>query len=332
MSLERRDTKKAAMSSGGAADRISALPDELLHHVLSFLPAHEVVWTCLLGRRWRNLWRSAPALRVTGVKGCYNSGWFVNFVHTLLLLRDSRAQLDSFEIDLDERDFDFEEFLPENDDHVNTWFRHAVMCGPRVLLALRTTHGVFTDSDDYCTLQLLNVPLASHHLTRLELKQMYVYGRTLDFSGCPALVSLRLDGCDIDGNISSPFLKHLSIVSSYFQTDPFRARICLPGLVSLELIGVLRRAPVLESSMPLLVSAIVRLHSGCHDSCSKNDFGNCGNRQCYGCHNSQGAADDRRGESVLLKGLSEVAELELSADSKLVCLLQLLSFPKPDPG
>ncbi|KAK1685355.1 hypothetical protein QYE76_046203 [Lolium multiflorum] len=212
------------MTSGGAADRISALPDELLHHVLSFLPAHEVVWTCLLGRRWRNLWRSAPA-RVTGVKGCYNSEWFVNFVHTLLLLRDPRAQLDSFEIDLDERDFDFEAFLPENDDHVNTWFRHAVMCGPRVLLALRTTHGVFTDSDDYCTLQLLNVPLASHHLTRLELKQI------------------------------------------------------------------------------------------------KNDFGDCGNRQCYGCHNSQGGADDRRGESVLLKGLSEVAELELSADSKLYSLL-----------
>ncbi|KAK1685358.1 hypothetical protein QYE76_046206 [Lolium multiflorum] len=166
--------------ASGRGDHISALPDELLHRVLSFLPAHEVVWTCLLGRRWRNLWRSAPALRVTGVKGCYNSEWFVNFVHTLLLLRDSRVHLDSFEIDLDERDFDFEAFLPENDDHVNTWFRHAVMCGPRVLLALRTTHGVFTDSDDYCTLQLLNVPLASHHLTRLELKQMYNRGELME--------------------------------------------------------------------------------------------------------------------------------------------------------
>ncbi|CAM0902716.1 unnamed protein product [Alopecurus aequalis] len=322
MSMERRETKKASMASR-AADRISALPNDLLHHVLSFLAAHKAVSTSLLGRRWRHLWKSAPALRVTGVKGCHHPARFVNFVHNLLLLRDPRAHLDSFQLDLDDRDFDFEAFLPANDAHLNTWFRHAVMCGPRLLLALRTTNGVYEYPDDCETFRLLNAPLASRHLTRLELKTAFLCSSTLDFSGCPALAHLSMENCDIRGNISSPFLKHLSIVDSFFQTDPFRAHISLPRLVSLELTGLLRRAPVLES-MPLLLSAIVRLERGCHDSCTENDLGDCGKScsydGCYGCHDSQGGADDRRGESVLLQGLSEVTELELSAHSKVYIL------------
>ncbi|KAK1685360.1 hypothetical protein QYE76_046208 [Lolium multiflorum] len=312
------------MDSGGP-DLISALPDELIHHVLSFLRAHEVVRTCALARRWRELWRSAPALRVTGAKGCKNSGWFINFVRHLLQRRDASAHLDSFELDLDERDFDFNKpFLPANEWHVNGWFQLAVACGPRVLLALRTTSAIYENPDDYKTLELLNLPLISRHITRLELQMVSVRGRTLNFSGCPALVDLRMEECDIMGNIFSPSLKRLSIISGYFRTDPFRARICLPSLVSLELIGAMRRAPVLCESMPLLVSAIVRLDSTCVDSCPKNDYGDCHNRQCYACYGA--GAYDRRGQSVLLNGLSEAAELELSVDSQVFVINRDLKF------
>jgi hypothetical protein len=48
--------------SGGGID---ILPDEVLQHVVSFLPAREAVQTCMLARRWRHLWRSMPALRIT---------------------------------------------------------------------------------------------------------------------------------------------------------------------------------------------------------------------------------------------------------------------------
>jgi hypothetical protein len=44
------------------SDRIGALPDALLHHVLSLLPAEEAVRTSVLARRWRYLWKFAAGL------------------------------------------------------------------------------------------------------------------------------------------------------------------------------------------------------------------------------------------------------------------------------
>ncbi|KAM0919851.1 hypothetical protein ACQ4PT_007995 [Festuca glaucescens] len=71
------------MASG--VDRISALPDDVLHHVLGFLPAQEVVRTCVLARRWRGVWRSVPALRFTGAEGWDSADRFAQFVDQLLL-------------------------------------------------------------------------------------------------------------------------------------------------------------------------------------------------------------------------------------------------------
>uniref|UniRef100_A0A0E0MDL0 F-box domain-containing protein n=1 Tax=Oryza punctata TaxID=4537 RepID=A0A0E0MDL0_ORYPU len=48
------------------ADRLGALPDEALQHVLlSFLPLLEAVRTGTLARRYRHLWKYMPVLRIT---------------------------------------------------------------------------------------------------------------------------------------------------------------------------------------------------------------------------------------------------------------------------
>ncbi|KAJ1276245.1 hypothetical protein BS78_05G199900 [Paspalum vaginatum] len=66
------DTRKRARASGGGngtfagggPDRLSALPDCLLHAVMSFLKAREAVQTCVLSKRWRHLWRSMSCLDI----------------------------------------------------------------------------------------------------------------------------------------------------------------------------------------------------------------------------------------------------------------------------
>ena len=45
---------------------IDDLPDGVLQHILGFLPAWDAVQTCVLARRWRDLWMFATGLRVIG--------------------------------------------------------------------------------------------------------------------------------------------------------------------------------------------------------------------------------------------------------------------------
>ncbi|KAL6654340.1 hypothetical protein ACP70R_007805 [Stipagrostis hirtigluma subsp. patula] len=40
------------------SDSLSDLPDDLLRHVLRFLPSREAASTAVLSRRWRSLWPS----------------------------------------------------------------------------------------------------------------------------------------------------------------------------------------------------------------------------------------------------------------------------------
>ncbi|KAL6616746.1 hypothetical protein ACP70R_039016 [Stipagrostis hirtigluma subsp. patula] len=50
----------AASPGGDGVDRISSLPDQLLRHVVSRLPARDGARTAVLATRWRGLWRSVP--------------------------------------------------------------------------------------------------------------------------------------------------------------------------------------------------------------------------------------------------------------------------------
>ncbi|XP_025825317.1 MEIOTIC F-BOX protein MOF-like [Panicum hallii] len=78
----------------GDRDRLSALPDSLLREVMSHMKARQVVQTCVLVRRWRDLWRSMTCLdadqdEFATAGACIYSdheGWerFEDFMDTLL--------------------------------------------------------------------------------------------------------------------------------------------------------------------------------------------------------------------------------------------------------
>ncbi|SPT19939.1 unnamed protein product [Triticum aestivum] len=305
------------MASG--EDRISALPEDILHHVLRLLPAHEVVRTCLLARRWRGVWRSVPTLRFTGAKGWGSADMFAQFVDHLLHLR-----CEGDGPPLDSCDFDFDSdgimLLPAKEWHASNWLWKAL---PRVR-ALRLRLRIVDEQE---ALPLSYMHLFSQHLTRLELVGVSFNNSVADFSGCPALVELSMDTCDVFmKQLLSPSLKHLRIARCYIS-DRYRILISLPNLVSLELIECHRGRVPLLGSLPRLARAVVVLNEHCADQCSQDQLDSCGAERrdiCYGCYYYYGdpahGPHYDRNDCIFLKGLSEATDLELSADSVVTVL------------
>ncbi|WVZ72160.1 hypothetical protein U9M48_020665 [Paspalum notatum var. saurae] len=232
------------MASG--ADRISNLPEGVLHHILALLPAQDAVRTCVLAQSWRDHWRSVPAVRFAGP-----TDWaggvdvLIPFVDGLLRARRRVAPLDSceFDLDLDESD------VPKIERRGNSWIRRAMRLGVWELFfrfSVTTRRFAFT---------LEERRLASQHLTRLELMGVQGNNAVLDFSGCPALEHLKMEECDVSSTeIQSPSLKYLTIQYCLFYTN-YRTRMWFPSLVSFDLIANVGRVPMLES-MPSLETAV----------------------------------------------------------------------------
>ncbi|KAF7027954.1 hypothetical protein CFC21_039938 [Triticum aestivum] len=213
------------MSSRG--DMFDPLPDDVLCHVLSFLPSREAVQTCRLARRWRHLWRSAPAIRVRGERKKKKK--FLRFVDNLLFCRDVRSAppLLSFEIDADvdvriacsyckqhDCDCDFDDYADRSkvNPRVDEWVTHALrQCRARSLRAcFHETRWKPRRAR----------PFASPHLTRIHLDAVYLKDRQLNFSCCPSLLRLDLVLCSLYGDaLASPSLERLAIVDCHTDID-----------------------------------------------------------------------------------------------------------------
>ncbi|CAL4994580.1 unnamed protein product [Urochloa decumbens] len=287
-----------------AADRLSALPDGVLHHVLGFLQADEAVRTSVLSPRWRDLWRSMPVLRVTRRRVLVQS--LRRFLDHLLLLRDSASRLDAFLLDCVRH-------LDDDVVDVNLWLRHALLCHARALVVSVVCSNLL----DRVPLR----PLVSEHLTVLDLHGPSLQGKCLDFSRCPELKDLKLSNCNIDGEVLySMSLERLCIDQCSFSSDR-RTRISAPGLVWLKLTSNGGRTPVLED-MPLLVTAEVFIDGKSADTCHNDDPGYCGNGSCVNCY----GIDDGSAGCVLLQGLAAATELKLMSVPEAFILKRDLRF------
>uniref|UniRef100_A0ACD5Z9T3 Uncharacterized protein n=1 Tax=Avena sativa TaxID=4498 RepID=A0ACD5Z9T3_AVESA len=294
----RKRRKSAAPVS--VADRIGDLPDSILHHMLSFLPAQAAVQTCVLAQRWRHLWRSTMGLRIVSLddEEPFEFQRLRKFVDHLLVLRE-RTDLDTVEIELGE---------PLDDDsqpYVNLWVRFAVMCKVRVL-----------NLESYdSSLCLDDLPLVSRHLRTLDLVGVTLQETFLDFSSCPALQDLNMDSCSIRaGNISSRSLKNLSINGCWSILDS-RIRVSTPGLVSLEIVDFLCRTPFLEN-MLLLETAYVGLGEDCEDVCLSYDSGVFCGANTNACENCVPIEEDCSSDCVVLGGISSAKHLKLLSESR----------------
>jgi hypothetical protein len=340
----RKKTKVDAVEGDAAAaaaanDRLSALPDDLLHKVTSFLRSWEVARTCVLSRRWRNLWASAPCIDLrVWCKARHGRlpRQLARFANHLLLLRDVSAPLDTLRLlssptrytpDYSYRPKDYyydnEEDYSSSD--VEMWIRAAVNTGARsIQLTQHPKDKAFADLD--------SVPIISCHLKHLHLSGATLHDKTLRqlSSQCPSLQVLELSKCCLDGpQISSASLTSLAIVECRIMAD---LSVTAPNLVSLRCVSPYHRAPSFENMGSLARGTIVLNDSFLHDKFEykykdiKPDVSECDDSDSN--HDNCDSDDDNDlsysegfyGANVLgglnvICSLSNAASLELIADA-----------------
>ncbi|KAI8009589.1 F-box/FBD/LRR-repeat protein [Camellia lanceoleosa] len=84
--------QSSKLSDSKQKDRISNLPDEILSHILCFMPTKYAARTSLLSTRWKSIWTSVHIIDLDSLgerRHNEQSSGFMGFVDRLLLLRNS---------------------------------------------------------------------------------------------------------------------------------------------------------------------------------------------------------------------------------------------------
>ncbi|XP_057436217.1 F-box/FBD/LRR-repeat protein At5g56420-like [Lotus japonicus] len=182
-------------------DRISALPDEMLIHILSFLPTKSAFATTVLSKRWTPLFHSLTAVYFDdeGVEDEKTCGRFIRFVDTIL--RVQQQPIKTFHLMLTR--FELCKDLRFN---VNRWVKAANQRGVENIelstsrCAARLFFSFFT-SQTLVVLKLNRFYMGSHDFESIDLPSLKIlqlidteFLQKEDFkkllSGCPILVDL----------------------------------------------------------------------------------------------------------------------------------------------
>lgn len=232
------------LRSNEKEDRISSLPNELIHHILSFLDAQLAVQTSVLSRRWKFIWTTLPFLNFDEMNRNLPDKVFPKFIRKVI----SRRKLDS---NIYKMKLRVKTGFPADD--LNNHVKYAI------------SHGVQDLNVDTCNCELsifksnslkqlelaMNFESAmDFHLGSMLLKDcwdlpaltsLYLVHANKDicshripescFSCLPALKFLHIESFSLPTSFCSPALATLYLRSCKFPETLWD----LPSLISLEL-------------------------------------------------------------------------------------------------
>ncbi|XP_073005383.1 F-box protein At4g09920-like [Typha latifolia] len=243
---------------GRAQDRISSLPDDILHSILSMVPLKSAIRTSALSRRWRSLYEHciifATVLDFGEEFSCSQSPeQFATTVNRYLPLHGD-GKLEKFRILFSP----FDLFMPD----IESWISFAVSKGVKVLdldLSQGITHnGIYID--ERWPFKLPNCLFQCNSLTHLYLSRCEFTG-PIDLRCFQGLRELSLSYIEFTDEmlqiilLNSPFLESLILRNCALLVD---IKISGPDirLRSLTLVGCLPSTE-LEISAPNLQSLIL---------------------------------------------------------------------------
>ncbi|XP_061371736.1 F-box protein At1g60400-like isoform X2 [Gastrolobium bilobum] len=241
--IEEPNVKRAKQSENNE-DRLSDLPDCVLIHLMSFVPTKDAVRTCVLSRRWKNLWKRLPTLILHsshfGLKALFNK-----FVPKVLSFRDDSVPVHHFDFYANWRVPPqlVKSFLSYVLSHNVQRLKLAVNCNiylPPGLFFCQTLTSldlsVFNRFNSFPT--SLNLPA----LTSLRLYN-FVFGDSEllePFSSCTKLMTLVIHNCDVMDTqtlcISNATLVNLTVHDSTHQA--YSLVLSTPNLCSFVFSGV----------------------------------------------------------------------------------------------
>ncbi|XP_057757545.1 F-box/FBD/LRR-repeat protein At1g16930-like [Arachis stenosperma] len=227
-------------------DRISALPDPILVHILSFLESKMVAATSILSSRWRDLWHSVPTVDLDDALFPDEEELFVRFAYAVILSRDVTQPILNFRLK--------SEYSLSAQCDVELWLNTAIQrqvgrieLSPPIYSDIKLPIGILTCST-LVVLKLANLTVDRISTVQLPaLQTLYMDGVEfakreyvdMILSGCPNIEDLQIESLDLYLNFRPLDITFGNLIHVQFSVYDCRWWLLLRLLNSCPLLQIL---------------------------------------------------------------------------------------------
>ena len=256
----------------GGVDSISSLPDEMLHHIFSFVPTKVAITTSVLSKRWRHVWYKTPYLSFPHHKSSLES------IHETLASYTA-PKIMRFHLYVDRETSE----ASERSHHVDSLIKFAISPNVEKLSLVLNAYYVFPDFF-FSNSSLKQLILDSWNYIRpkctvswTSLQNLSLRNCSLDesfikvLSGSPMLECLTLQSCSLSclDLSESPRLRRLDL--EFFNSSPRKCHIVAPHIHYLRMIDFTQKYSLVDVSSSLIEANIDTIYFLPRFWCTQDD-------------------------------------------------------------